>query len=164
LVLTQNESTESGHSYADELGIEYEYPTFYRRRIRTGEPLVYYRGRRRADGTLQPQVYLGAGVVGQIRPSGVEGRLICEIEDFVRFPTPVPFKHGNEYLEPLGKTPPSKAGLYSGRASGRSPTTRTSGSWPLRMRSTPTAGAVPRPKLRGRPQRPRVSWTRSPWN
>jgi len=112
LVLTQNESTESGHSYADELGVEYEYPTLYRRRIRTGEPFVYYRGRRRADGTLQPQVYLGAGVVGEVRPSRAEGRLICDVEDFIPFATPLPFKDGDEYLEPLGKIPPSKAGLY----------------------------------------------------
>jgi Protein NO VEIN, C-terminal len=112
LVLTQNESTESGHSYADELGVEYEYPTRYRNRIRTGEPFVYYRGRRRADGTLQPQVYLGSGVVGLIRPSRVEGRLVCAIEDFVPFAEPLPFKDAGEYLEPLGKIPPDKAGLY----------------------------------------------------
>jgi hypothetical protein len=69
LVLTQNESTESGHTYADELGVEYEYPTLYTNRIRTGAPFVYYRGRRKAEGGLQPQVYLGVGVVGEIRPS-----------------------------------------------------------------------------------------------
>jgi hypothetical protein len=42
LVLTQNEATESGHQYADELGVAYEYPTRYRNAIRTGEPFVYY--------------------------------------------------------------------------------------------------------------------------
>jgi hypothetical protein len=112
LVLTQNESTESGHSYADELGVEYEYPTRYRNRIRTGEPFTYYRGRRRADGSLQPQAYLGAGVIGEIRPSSTPRRLICAIEDFVAFNTPLPFKADGDYLEPLGKVPASDAGLY----------------------------------------------------
>ena len=36
LVLAQNESTESGHRYADELGVAYEYPTMYRKTIRSG--------------------------------------------------------------------------------------------------------------------------------
>jgi len=112
LVLAQNESTESGHSYADELGVEYEYPTMYRSRIRTGERFIYYRGRRRADGSLQPQVYLGAGVVGSISSSTSQGRLVCEIKDFRAFDPPIGFKDGDEYLEPLGKVPPSKAGLY----------------------------------------------------
>ena len=50
LVLTQNELTESGHDYADRLGVEYEYPTRYRNLVRTGERFVYYRGRKRAAG------------------------------------------------------------------------------------------------------------------
>jgi hypothetical protein len=112
LVLTQNESTESGHSYADELGVEYEYPTRYRNRIRTGEPFVYYRGRRRADGSLQPQVYLGVGVIGAITPSTNASRLVCAIEDFLGFNTPLGFKADGYYLEPLGKVPPERAGLY----------------------------------------------------
>jgi hypothetical protein len=112
LVLTQNESTESGHRYADELGVEYEYPTLYRNRIRPGEPFVYYRGRRRAEGGLQPQVYLGTGVVGAIRPSETEGRLLCSIEDFDPFTSPLPFKLDGGYLEPLGGVPPDRAGLY----------------------------------------------------
>ena len=112
LVLTQNESTESGHRYADELGVEYEYPTLYRNRIRTGEPFVYYRGRRRAEGGLQPQVYLGTGVVGAIRPSETEGRLVCSIKDFDPFTSPLPFKLDGDYLEPLGSVPPDRAGLY----------------------------------------------------
>ena len=65
LILTQNESTESGHHYADELGVEYEYPARYRNRIRTGEPFVYYPGRRRVEGASQPQAYLGTGVVAR---------------------------------------------------------------------------------------------------
>ena len=112
LVLTQNELTESGHSYADELGVEYEDPNLYRSLIQQGEPFVYYRGRKRADGSKQPQVYLGSGVIGKIEPSPRPGLLICDIEDFLAFNTPVPFKTDGDYLEPLGKVPASKAGLY----------------------------------------------------
>lgn len=112
LILTQNESTESGHSYADELGVAYEYPTRYRNRIQTGEPFIYYRGRRRAEGGVQPQVYLGTGVIGEIRPSSNAGLLLCAIEDFERFREFVPFKLGGDYLEPIGKLPRERAGLY----------------------------------------------------
>src|SRR4051794_10323953 len=112
LVLAQNEATESGHQYADELGVAYEYPTRYQNVIQTGEPFVYYRGRRRADGGVQPQVYLGVGVVGQIGPSNAPGRLICSIENYTPFHTPVPFRDSDGYLEPIGSVPADRAGLY----------------------------------------------------
>lgn len=112
LVFTQNEATVEGHEYADELGVAYEYPIRYRNLIRPGEPFVYYRGRRRAEGRPQPQVYLGVGVVGDVRPSSSEGRLICSVEDFEPFAEPVPFKLDGTYLEPLGNVPPDRAGLY----------------------------------------------------
>jgi Domain of unknown function (DUF3883) len=73
---------------------------------------VYYRGRRRAEGGRQPQVYLGAGLVGEVRASPSEGRLICAVEDFESFAEPVPFKLDGEYLEPLGTVPAHRAGLY----------------------------------------------------
>ena len=113
LILTQNDRTESGHNYADDLGVEYEYPGTYRALMRTGEPFIYYRGRRRSDGGIQPQVYLGTGVVGEVRPSPVPGRLVCSVADARMFLEPVPFKddQGN-YLEPIGRIAPSKAGLY----------------------------------------------------
>lgn len=112
-MLTQNEVTESGHDYADQLGVEYEYPAaLYRNVVRSGEPFVYYRGRKRAGGGTQPQVYLGTGVVGQVRPSTSPGRLVCAIDDFELFAVPVPFKLDGAYLEPIGKVPTSKAGLY----------------------------------------------------
>jgi hypothetical protein len=112
LVLTQNEATQSGHSYADQLGVEYEYPTMYRNLIRTGRAFVYYRGRQRAGGGRQPQVYLGVGVIGDIRPSPNSGRLICTVEDVELFGSPVPFKLDGEHLEPLGGISPSVAGRY----------------------------------------------------
>jgi hypothetical protein len=112
IVLTQNEATQSGHSYADELGVEYEYPTMYRNLIRPGEPFVYYRGRQRAGGGRQPQVYLGVGVIGEIQPSANEGRLVCVVEDVEFFKSPVPFKVDGKHLEPLGAVQPSAASRY----------------------------------------------------
>lgn len=112
LVLTQNEATQSGHEYADELGVEYEYPRMYRNLIREGEPFVYYRGRQRAGGGVRPQAYLGTGVVGAIRPSDTLGRLVCAVRDVEMFTTPVPFKIDGTHLEPLGSIPASNAGRY----------------------------------------------------
>jgi hypothetical protein len=112
LVFTQNVTTASGHSYADELGVAYEYPRRYRTWVQAGEPFVYYRGRRRPTGSLEPQVYLGVGVVGEVTPSPVLDRLICAVEDFEEFTPPVSFKIEGEYLENLGNVPPERAGLY----------------------------------------------------
>lgn len=100
LVLTQNEVTASGHVYADVLGRSYEFPSRYRRRVLAGERFVYYQGRRRADGASAQQVYLGVGVIGRIDPADDAGRLVCMIEDFVAFATPVSFKDAQgRYLE-----------------------------------------------------------------
>lgn len=111
IVLTQNEATESGHTYADVLGRHYEYPLRYRNLIRPGERFVYYRGRRTRSGGTRPQVYLGSGVIGPTRPSGLEGRLVCDIEDYVPFPSSVPFKDAGGYLEP-GAMSYAKVGLF----------------------------------------------------
>jgi len=112
LVLTQNDATEWGHDYADVLGVLYEYPPEYHPLIRPGSEFVYYRGRRRQGGGTQPQVYLGVGRVGSIHPSPREGRLMCLIEDYEPFRTPVPFKIDEKYLEPGAEPLGSRAGLY----------------------------------------------------
>jgi hypothetical protein len=112
LVLSQNEATESGHEYADVLGVCYEYPRRFRNIIRSGEPFVYYRGRRRASGGHQPQTYLGVGIVGQIAIGSPEALLTCRIEDYRPFPEPLPFKEGAAYLEPSAARYGSRAGLY----------------------------------------------------
>ena len=100
LILTQNEATESGHAYADVLGQSYEYPPRYRNQIQTGEQFVYYRGsayeRRRPATAGLPRCRL----IGAITPAAATGRLTCEIEDFLPFPEPLPFKDGNAYREP----------------------------------------------------------------
>jgi Domain of unknown function (DUF3883) len=98
-----NDATESGIEYADVPYVAYEYPTRYRKKIRPGEPFVYYRSRARAGGGRQPQVYLGTGIIGEIRESSTAGRLICQILDGEEFIVPLPFKDAKgNYLEPDG--------------------------------------------------------------
>ena len=112
LVLTQNEVTESGHAYADILGVQYEYPTRYARLIRPGVGFVYYRGRRRASGAIGPQQYIGVGVIGRVRAGAAKGRLICSIAAYRPFVRPVYFKQKGRYLESGAADFGSQAGLY----------------------------------------------------
>ncbi len=112
LVLTQNEATASGHSYADVLGVSYEYPRLYQNLIRPGERFVYYRGRRRAVGGTQPQVYLGVGVVGHVHGSPTDGLLRCVVTDYEPFETPLPFKSGDAYYETPANGLGARAGLH----------------------------------------------------
>ena len=98
-----NEASEADLEYEDIPYVSYEYPSRFRNRIKTGDRFVYYRGRRRTGGGRQPQVYLGVGVVGEIRRSQVEGRLVCDVLDGSPFAEPVPFKDANgRHLEPGG--------------------------------------------------------------
>lgn len=104
LVLTVNETTESGHRYADRPGQLYEFPSIYESLVREGERFLHYRGRRRAGGGRQPQVYLGQGIVGKTAPS-VENpdRLACQLIGYRAFTRPVPFRDSTgAYLEPGG--------------------------------------------------------------
>jgi Protein NO VEIN, C-terminal len=106
LVFAMNELSESDISYEDVPYVSYEYPTSYRKRIQVGVPFVYYRGRRKSAGGRQMPAYLGTGIVGDIRVSAIEGRLVCEVVDGRPFQRPVPFKDGHDqYLEPEGARP-----------------------------------------------------------
>lgn len=109
LVLAMNDSSESSIEYADIAYESYEYPVRYRKRIQSGRRFVYYRGRRRPGGGRQPQVYLGAGIIGDISESVTPGRLVCRILDPEEFLVPLPFKdeHGL-HLEPGG----SRSGYF----------------------------------------------------
>lgn len=98
LVLTQNEVSLSELDYADIVGEAYEYPARYRTLIQSGEHFVYYRGRRRADGSSQIPSYFGCGTVGEVMETGERFR--CTIEDYRAFKDPVSFKDGNTYREP----------------------------------------------------------------
>ncbi len=103
LVLATGAATESGHTYADVLGLVYEYPRRYRNLIQPGEVFLYYRGRRRADGGTQPQVYLGCGTIGATSAGSDPELMRCEILSYTPFPDSVPFKKADgTYLEPGG--------------------------------------------------------------
>jgi hypothetical protein len=109
LVFAMNDSSESSIEYADIAFEAYEYPAQYRKKIQPGRPFVYYRGRRRVGGGRQPQVYLGTGIVGDIRESATPGRLICQVLDGEKFLVPLPFKNeDSSYLEPGG----SRSGYF----------------------------------------------------
>lgn len=110
LVLSTNEATESRISYADVTGIEYEYPSRYRKLIHTGERFVYYRGRRLPGGKTRPQQYFGAGVIGEVAASKRHtGRLVCRIHDYREFTHPVGLRWPDgSRVEPGG----AKGGLY----------------------------------------------------
>jgi hypothetical protein len=100
LRLTISEATLSGHEYDDVLGVRYEFPLRYRNLVREGERFVYYRGRRRASSGVQPQAYVGTGIVGTVHSSTRDSqRLVCEIEDWCLFADPLYFKDpaGNYY-------------------------------------------------------------------
>ncbi len=105
LVFASNEASESGLKYDDRTGVAYEFPgARYRKLVQPGERFVYYRGRRRSDGTRQRQVYFGTGVVGKIAPSMRAGCLVCEVLDFHEFVEPVPFRRTDgSHLEPEGQ-------------------------------------------------------------
>jgi hypothetical protein len=98
LVFTQNEVSVAEIDYADVLGKVYEYPPRYRTLIQPGERFVYYRGRRRADGSSQTPSYLGCGTVGKITEIGE--RLRCTVVDYQEFKHPVLFKVCDIYREP----------------------------------------------------------------
>ena len=101
LALTVNERSVADRRYEDRIGISYEYPRAYQRRVRPGDCFVYYRGGRRADSSRQTPDYLGAGIIGEVRDSRLPDRLVCETLDYTPFPQPVPFKdEAGAYLEP----------------------------------------------------------------
>jgi len=98
LVLAQNEMSAADIVYADKLGVSYEYPARYRSLIKPGEHFVYYRGKRRADGSIQVPHYLGTGVIGEV--TAHDGMYRCSIENYQPFESIVPFKIDGQYLEP----------------------------------------------------------------
>jgi Domain of unknown function (DUF3883) len=102
LRLTMNETTLSGQHYDDVVGVRYEFPQQYRKLVRSGRRFVSYRGRRRVGGGSQPQTYLGVCIVGEVRKAGGRSnRLVCDIEDWRLFPSPLFFKDSSgRYYEP----------------------------------------------------------------
>ncbi len=111
VVFTQNFQTADGHSYADVLGRQYEFPPQYRSHVIPGEPFVYYRGRRGAPKGEPPYAYIGVGVIGEVG-GPVDGLYVAAVEDFLPFDEPLPFKENGSYIEDV----PRREGSAQGAA------------------------------------------------
>jgi hypothetical protein len=67
LVLTENEVyAGEDFGWADKTGEHYEFPNRYKSLVVSGTPFIYYKGRRRADGTSASPEYYGHGVIGEV--------------------------------------------------------------------------------------------------
>lgn len=102
LVFTQNEINLADVEYGDVLGELYEFPSQYINIVKPGEQFVYYRGKRRADGSIGTPNYFGTGIVGAVNTVGE--RYQCSITNYQPFDPPVPFRIGDLYLEPTANT------------------------------------------------------------
>lgn len=109
LVLVQNDLTwHSRHAdFHDQTGKQYHFISRYLTKVVPGTPFVYYRGLRRADGSLRPSAeYFGCGVIGQVweddaPADGEPQRYYCSILDYLPFREPVLARQDGHWLEPL---------------------------------------------------------------
>jgi Holliday junction resolvase-like predicted endonuclease len=107
LVLVQNVVVQDeAHNWNDVEGVHYHYPSKYRKKIRTGEQFVYYRGVNRPGGKRVPAEYFGTGRIGEIweDPDSSERRQrswYCSIEDYQPFAKPVLAKVNGISLEDI---------------------------------------------------------------
>ena len=84
-------------SYADIIGVQYEFPARYRNLVTEGDRFLYYRGSR---GAAQGVGYFGQGIVGKIGQGMRADHLLAALHDVSLYAEPVPIKddEGN-YLE-----------------------------------------------------------------
>lgn len=88
MLATAHGKARAGYVYDDRTGVSYEYPTGrYENWIMTGERFVYH-----DPDAPGHSGYIGAGIIGDIHQSGTDGRLVCDILDYVSFPATVPLK------------------------------------------------------------------------
>ena len=112
LVLVENEVTMRGEYdfWADDTGVQYQFPNAYRKRVIAGRPFVYYRGVRRAGGRRGAAEYFGTGVIGDVwqdrdQPRNTptrQRRWFCAIEDYQPFDVPIPAKNDGVAYERIG--------------------------------------------------------------
>jgi hypothetical protein len=103
LVLVENEVTMGGEYdfWADDTGVQYQFPNAYKNRVLPGLPFVYYRGVRRAGGKRGSAEYFGAGVIADVWPDQSQPshtpppkrHWFCAIDNYIPFDKPVPAKH-----------------------------------------------------------------------
>ncbi|HEX7845908.1 MAG TPA: DUF3883 domain-containing protein [Chitinophagaceae bacterium] len=111
IILVQNEVTVGGKydHWEDDEGVKYHFPNQYINKIRKGDWFVYYRGSRRANNKRGIPEYFGFGRIGDISPDPLTDftkakkdlRWYCEIYDYTRFSSPVPFKIANQPFEQI---------------------------------------------------------------
>jgi len=111
LVLVENEVTMGGEYdfWADDTGVQYQFPNTYKNRVQPSRPFIYYRGVRRASGKRGPAEYFGSGVIGDVWPDpdqppdtpAARRRWFCAIESYVPFEIPVPAKRDGAPYEDI---------------------------------------------------------------
>ena len=112
IVLVENEVTMGGKYdfWADDTGVQYQFPNAYLKRVIAGRPFVYYRGVRRAGGRRGAAEYFGTGVIADIwqdldQPRNTparQRRWFCAIENYEPFDVPVPAKNDGVAYERIG--------------------------------------------------------------
>ena len=152
LIFATGAATASGITYDDVFGLQYEFPAQYADMVVPGEVFVYYTGKRSAE--YRRSVYLGVGIVGEIRESRKPDHLVAEVHDVELFGEPVSIKDANgNYFEtgstkrtnwPNGVRRVSDGVLQAilAQAEGRlTPTTSAGAATPLRGRTSPEHAA-----------------------
>lgn len=102
LVLATGAATASGITYDDVFGLQYEFPERYAEMVVPGEVFVYYTGKRSTEH--RRSVYLGVGVVGDIRDSRKPGHLVAEVHDVELFTEPVSIRDASGNYFETGST------------------------------------------------------------
>lgn len=114
LILVSNDANATDQfNWKDVTGVHYHYPNGYRNMIQSGEPFIYYRGIRRADGSRGQAEYFGYGMIGEVWQDGdipedtpkKNWAWYCSIEDYEPFNPPVPAKIDGVFFEDI---PPNR--------------------------------------------------------
>lgn len=83
--------------YRDEVGVLYNYPRRYRRRIASSDRFIYHQPRGEGGG----MVYFGCGAIGDVSVDDTDGNSFnAELLDYVPFERSVPVVHRGRFLEP----------------------------------------------------------------
>jgi len=110
LVLVSNDANATDrYDWKDITGVQYHYPNGYRNMIHEGEPFIYYRGIRRADGSRGQAEYFGYGVIAEVWrdediPLDTAKRnwaWYCAIHNYRPFDPPISAKINGEFFEDI---------------------------------------------------------------
>ena len=110
LILVSNDANATDQfDWKDVTGVHYHYPNGYRNMIQSGEPFIYYRGVRRADGSRGQAEYFGHGMIGEVWRDGDitedtpkrSWAWYCSIEDYEQFNPAVPARIDGVFFEDI---------------------------------------------------------------